>query len=1089
MLALHAAWSPDRGVCLWAEDPARDARGTSRARGARPHPFAADHEQLRAVAAALAATGAEGQAVLHLPSTGGPDAADRAPLASPRLGVDGAVRTSDVSDAPSLTSGSVSLAPWTVPVLELDAGALLRSEPLPGEGAELEVLRALGRFAADLVTRGRVLPAPDPDHEEHALGWRPVLQGPDLVAADAFAAALPPAVRAEALDGRPLRDGAGPDPADVVSEALAAFVDAEARHRLADETVPPDLLDAAATGALDTGLARWEVVGAPHAGPARGTFRLTEIAVDHLGHAVEGEPRWWLEFSLQSAQDASLRVTAESIWRDAGALRRWLDDPSELLLAELGRAARLYPELSDALRVPRPTGMELDREGTHHFLLAVAADLDRAGFGVLLPTWWSKPARLGLTANAEGGATPDGVVAIPGRLRREELVEFSWRLTVDGDSLSDEEMRALVHAKAPLVNLRGHWVALDQDRLRAGLEFLDRAPTTSTVGDVIALHATYHDDLPPEWAAPLPVEDITAGGALGDLLSGAAESHLALLDDPPALEATLRPYQRRGVSWLAFLAGLRVGGVLADDMGLGKTLQVLALEAHERYGSDGDAGGPGRPTLLVAPTSVVGTWQREAARFVPGLRVAVHHGAGRDKGDLTTMLADADLVVTSYGTLTRDVTELSRHTWHRLVLDEAQLVKNNRSRAARAVRTIDAGHRLALTGTPMENRLAELWSIMDAVNPGLLGTVTAFRDRYAVPIERHGRSDVAKRLQTAIRPFLLRRVKTDPTVVDDLPEKIETIERCPLTAEQASLYQVVVDEMTETLHDLETAGKQGIERRGRVLAALTKLKQVCDHPALLLHDGSALGRRSGKLARVEEIVAEILAAGEKALLFTQFTEFGDMLAPHLAARFGVEVLWLHGGTSRRARDRMVETFQDPSGEGPPLFLLSLKAGGTGLTLTEAQHVIHLDRWWNPAVEDQATDRAFRIGQKRTVGVRKLVCGGTVEERIDDLIAGKRVLAGQVIGDGGDDPDWLTGLSADELRRVVALDDSARADPDDEADPTTTRRRGRRAGRPGRGRRCRLSPRRGATRRSARSSPILATRPVPRRGRSPRRRAP
>ncbi|GLZ52288.1 DEAD/DEAH box helicase [Actinomycetospora sp. NBRC 106378] len=1008
MLALHAAWSPGRGLCFWAEDPARVAGGSrSRARGARPHPFAADHERLWAVAAALGATGGEGQAVLHLPSTAGPSGATREPVPS---------------DAATV---SAALAPWTVPVLELDAGVLLRSEPLPGEGGEFTVLRALGRLAADLVTRGRVLPAPAPD-DDTPLGWRPVLQGPDLVAADAFAAALPPAVRAEALDGRPVADGVGPDPAELVTEALTALVDAEARHRLRSEPVPPALLRAAATGELEPGLARWEVVGAPHAGPARGTFRLTEIAVDDLGHAVDGEPRFWLEFSLQSAQDASLRVTAESIWRDAGSLRRWLDDPSEMLLAELGRAATIYPELTDALRVPRPTGMELDRAGTHHFLLHVAAPLDRAGFGVLLPSWWSEPARLGITANATGGAGPEGVVALRGRLRKEELVDFSWKLAVDGETLSDDEMRALVHAKAPLVFLRGRWVAVDPDRLRAGLEFLDRAPAEGTVGDVLTLHSAYHDDLPPEWAAPLPVEDVTAGGSLGALLSGAADAHLELLDDPPALEATLRPYQRRGVSWLAFLSGLRVGGVLADDMGLGKTLQVLALEAHERAD-------PLPPTLLVAPTSVVGNWQREAARFTPGLRVLVHHGAGRTTGDLTAVLASADLVVTSYGTLTRDVAELSRHAFHRLVLDEAQLVKNNRSRAARAVRTIDAQHRLALTGTPVENRLAELWSIMDAVNPGLLGTVTAFRDRYAVPIERHGRSDVAKRLQGAVRPFLLRRVKTDRSVVDDLPDKIETVERCGLTAEQASLYQVVVDEMTETLSGLETAGREGIERRGKVLAALTKLKQVCDHPALLLHDGSALARRSGKLARVEEIVAEILAAGEKALLFTQFTEFGDALAPHLARRFGVEVLWLHGGTSRRARDTMVEAFQADDGSGPPLFLLSLKAGGTGLTLTAAQHVIHLDRWWNPAVEDQATDRAFRIGQKRTVQVRKLVCGGTVEERIDDLIEGKRALAGQVIGDGGDDPDWLTGLSTDELRRMVALGPGASTGDEDEVD--------------------------------------------------------
>jgi SNF2 family DNA or RNA helicase len=310
---------------------------------------------------------------------------------------------------------------------------------------------------------------------------------------------------------------------------------------------------------------------------------------------------------------------------------------------------------------------------------------------------------------------------------------------------------------------------------------------------------------------------------------------------------------------------------------------------------------------------------------------------------------------------------------------------------------------------------------MDAVNPGLLGTVTAFRERYAVPVERHGRTDVAEDLRRRTRPFLLRRLKTDPGVVDDLPEKIETVESCGLTSEQASLYRVVVDQVLEKIDDVQP----GIERRGRVLAAMTKLKQVCDHPALLLHDGSPVGRRSGKIARLEEILAEVLAAGDRALLFTQFAAFGDMLAPHLAARFDTEVAWLHGGVSRRARDTMVERFQ--RGEGPSLFLLSLRAGGTGITLTAAQHVVHLDRWWNPAVEDQATDRAFRIGQRRTVGVRKLVCAGTLEERIDDLIAEKRALADLAVRDG---EDWLTDLSTDELARVLRLD----AEPDESDEP-------------------------------------------------------
>ncbi|GAA4923635.1 SNF2 family DNA or RNA helicase [Actinomycetospora succinea] len=905
-------------------------------------------------------------------------------------------------------AGAPVLADWTVPVLELPPGA---APPVPPDGARtspsVAALRAVDALADDLVTRGRLLPEPD----EGSLVWRPVLQGPDLVAADTLAAALPPVCRCERVPGEE-----PPSASAVVEAALAAAVDAHARHRITgteELAAAPDwvhalgdepvLGDPAPPDALAAGLRRWAVVGAPHAGPARASFRLDEVVADEFHHALDDpEPVFRLTFALQSAQDPSLTVDADTVWRDPTALRRWLDDPAEVLLGELGRAARVYPELAEALRVPRPGGMDLDLAGAHHFLAHVAADLDRAGFGVLLPAGWrAGPARLGLAAAGGHAERPDGVVDTGAKIGKDDLVDFSWRLAVDGEELTNEEMDALVRAKAPLVRLRGRWVALDPDRLRDGLAFLAERRDRPTVGDVLHLATTHPDDVP----APLPVESLRLDGELGDLLAGGTT--LEPLDTPPGVRATLRPYQRRGLSWLAFLAGLRLGGVLADDMGLGKTLQVLALEAHERAGED-----PG-PTLLVCPTSVVSTWAREAARFVPELRVAVHHGAGR--ADPAAKAADADLVVTSYGTLVRDTDDLGDIAWHRVVLDEAQMVKNNRSRGAKAVRRLDAEHRLALTGTPVENRLAELWSIMDAVNPGMLGSATAFRERYAVPVERHGRVDVAEDLRKRTRPFLLRRLKTDPTVVDDLPEKIETVERCGLTGEQASLYRVVVDEMLEKLDDVEP----GIERRGRVLAAMTKLKQVCDHPALLLHDGSPMGRRSGKIARLEEILAEVLAAGDRALLFTQFAAFGDMLAPHLAARFDTEVAWLHGGVSRKARDTMVERFQ--SGDGPSLFLLSLRAGGTGITLTAAQHVVHLDRWWNPAVEDQATDRAFRIGQKRTVGVRKLVCAGTLEERIDELVANKRALADLAVRDG---EDWLTDLSTDELAKVLTLDAEA-----------------------------------------------------------------
>jgi SNF2 family DNA or RNA helicase len=420
--------------------------------------------------------------------------------------------------------------------------------------------------------------------------------------------------------------------------------------------------------------------------------------------------------------------------------------------------------------------------------------------------------------------------------------------------------------------------------------------------------------------------------------------------------------------------------------------------------------------------SMVGTWEREAARFAPALRVRAHHGPGRPRGaDLRAAVGAADLVVTTYATATRDADDLADIDWHRLVLDEAQAVKNARSSPARAVRRFRAQHRVALTGTPVENRLAELWAIMDVLNPGILGSAERFRTRYAIPVERHGDAAAAELLRRTTRPYLLRRVKTDPTIVDDLPEKIEITQHYRLTREQASLYRTIVDDMLEKIEDA-----QGIARRANVLAAMTKLKQVCNHPAQLLHDGSPVGRRSGKVVRLEEILGEVLAEGDRALCFTQFTEFGHLLQPHLSARLDAEVGFLHGGLPRARREELVRRFQE--GDGPSVLLLSLKAGGSGLTLTAATHVIHLDRWWNPAVEEQATDRAFRIGQHRAVQVRKFLCPGTVEERIDALVRSKRALSQLVVGDG---EGWLTELSTAELRALFAL--GAEALQDDEAD--------------------------------------------------------
>ncbi|HEY4629999.1 MAG TPA: DEAD/DEAH box helicase, partial [Blastococcus sp.] len=752
-------------------------------------------------------------------------------------------------------------------------------------------------------------------------------------------------------------------------------------HFPADQAVDQEGIDQ-----LAETLAGWDAIGAEPSGPARALFRLTEPdpPVDSSGQDVVA---WRLEFLLQSTTDPSLQVTAGQVWSAPAGLQRWIDRPHELLLGELGRASTVYPDMAPALRAPQPSGWELDAEAAHRFLTTGAPLLDAAGFGVQLPAWWDRKHRIGLVAS--GRSTPADSAVVSSGMGREALADFRWSLAVGEELLSEEEIAELVAAKAPLVRLRGRWITVDPDRLRRGLEFLRRPREPASAADVLALAGTPSDDLD----LPLPLVDVRVTGWVGDLLAGAADRTVRPVEPPATFTAQLRPYQHRGLSWLAFLSGLGLGACLADDMGLGKTVQLLALEATDRAEADDPDSNPVGPTLLLCPMSLVGNWQRETSRFAPALRVYAHHGPARLRGEeLTARLREADLVVTTYGTAVRDIEELAAHEWHRLALDEAQAIKNSQASASRAVRRLPAGHRIALTGTPLENRLSELWSIMDVLNPGLLGSAESFRSRFAVPVERHGDTDAADLLRRMTRPYLLRRVKTDPTIIDDLPDKIEIVQDYRLTPEQASLYQTVVDDMMEKIE-----GSEGIERRGRVLAAMAKLKQVCNHPAHLLHDGSPVGNRSGKVIRLEEILTEILGEGDKVLCFTQFTEFGEMLAPHLSARFDEEVLFLHGGVPRRRRDEMVARFQ--SDDGPSVFLLSLKAGGTGLNLTAANHVVHLDRWWNPAVENQATDRAFRIGQRRTVQVRKFCCAGTLEERIDAMIQRKRALADLVVGDG------------------------------------------------------------------------------------------
>jgi len=1069
MLVIHGVWAHG-ALCVWAEDSvrpaARPARSARTVTPLRPHPFAGAAAALADALAEqpdltdLVRKATEDELTLWLPGTslrpaGSPDLTDLAADSAPsvdvtiRLGTAVAEARRGGSAAPA---ADTSLAPWQVPVLRFDPDAALDLLRVVGPqdarladavlAGSMHYLAALGALAMDLAARARVLPGL---HEAGDGGagytacWRPVLAGADALRARELTSALPPLCRATSADGE--------SSAAIVTSALEGLTDAAVRARLA--AVPgfallqtgqgaplTDRWAAALTGPdgrltvatrerasaaqLAFALWAWQDAAQEPPGPVRTCFRLIEPAPpaaegdETPGHAAEHDQAghaagagWRVELALQSTDDPSLLLPAADIWSGAAAdgwAAAGIGYPEDDLLAGLGKASRLFPELDAALQDPAPESVPLDAPGALRFLKDTGPLLAGAGFGVLLPDWVRR-SRLGLKLTTRSrSAAPSGSVTAP-VFGLADLVDFRYDLAIGDQTLSADELAELARLKVPLVRLRGQWVELDERHLRAALRFLQRTGSGTMPARDAVLAAVGQD------AAELPVTEVDADGWLGDLLSGHADSRLEPMGTPPSFRGTLRPYQERGLAWLSFLGRLGLGAVLADDMGLGKSPQTLALLAAER-----DAGLPAGPTLLVCPMSLVGNWQREAARITPGLSVHVHHGADRLAGsELAAAAQAADLVLTTYGVAVRDRDVLAQVPWWRMVCDEAQNIKNASTRQAQAVRAIAAPSRIALTGTPVENRLTDLWSIMAFTSPGLLGPAEKFRQRFAIPIERNHDGDATARLRQLTGPFILRRVKTDASVIADLPDKLEMKVWCNLTPEQASLYQATVDDMMARIE----AAEPGIERRGLVLATMAKLKQVCNHPAHLLGDGSRLDGRSGKLARFEEICEELTQAGDRAICFTQYAEFGRMLQPYLAARLGCPVHFLHGGTSKQRRDEMVADFQQAA--GPAVFLLSLKAGGTGLNLTAANHVIHVDRWWNPAVEDQATDRAFRIGQRRDVQVRKFVCVGTVEERIDRMIEDKKTLAEAIVGTG---ESWLTELSVADLRQVVQLSPEA-----------------------------------------------------------------
>ncbi|MBU3061745.1 DEAD/DEAH box helicase [Nocardia sp. NEAU-G5] len=924
------------------------------------------------------------------------------------------------------------------------AAAPVLLQPLP-PGAVAADLRFLGHAARGVerwVRAGRIVPELRRDDGDWWVRWRLVGGQRQRAWLAELAAAMPPALRAAGRGAAVLEDLV----TELADPIAHLWIDARSVGvgRAAD---PHPLIGALISGAaLDSGshrvasaLQEWRT--SLTSGEPELVLRLIEPDDDPEQGAETLAALWRLQVCLRSEGEAPQPVPLQG-------------DPAQLRLAgeRVTAAIAAYPMLQRLPRDPGGIDFLLPTEVVLDLVAHGANELRSAGVHLLLPRAWQIVAP-SMRMQVQSPAATESTVGMDG------LVSYRWELALGDVVLTPAEMSRLVQSKSDLVRLRGEWVQADHRALAAAAQYLD-GRTDETIGSLTQLLA----EIAASEVRQVPIEDVTATGWVAELL--AADRDAAQVDPPAGLKAELRPYQLRGLSWLATMNRLGCGGILADDMGLGKTVQVLALLVHEREtatvnpvplaaaqdvtgaagsdqpdadgspagsrldatapASDSDqAEGPGvasnaanrhiGPTLLVAPMSVVGNWQREAERFAPGLRVMVHHGAGRRSGaDFDAAVADSDLVITTYALLARDIEELKRQHWQRVVLDEAQHIKNSATRQSRAARAVPARHRLALTGTPVENRLEELRSILDFAAPSLLGKASQFHARFAVPIERERDANALTRLRTVTSPFVLRRVKTDPAVISDLPDKIEMTVRANLTVEQAALYQAVVDDMLAKLKDAE-----GMSRKGAVLGALTRLKQVCNHPAHYLGDGSGVLRRgqhrSGKLGLVEDVLESVLADGEKALLFTQFREFGELIAPYLTERFGVPIPFLHGGVSKKGRDAMVERFQESG--GPPLMLLSLKAGGTGLNLTAANHVVHLDRWWNPAVENQATDRAFRIGQRRDVQVRKLVCVDTIEERIDDMISGKQELADMTVGTG---ENWITELSTEEIGTLFAL---------------------------------------------------------------------
>lgn len=1059
MIIIHSHWIPEKEnefsyIALWAEqDVSSQNKQGKRKKGrtsqhgaqgekAQVHPFCPDASGLLKIMteSLFSPTNyGKGNITLSLPSV------QEIPIPFPSSGI---------LDVTIPQTSKVILKEWIVPCLQLSSAKATEFFTEIGERTTLDAGIILGqdvifwqkvfRYAAGLVLKQQLIPSIERKDAEYLSLWEPNFTSKNTQDLACFCRAMPPVLRAVSYQGDFLSSG------EIVNSFVKGMVDGLARISIIQSGVSfPGKKDGKFESIHDAWLASLRSDSPKILFGKAGRKQRTEKKVKksdddtsnslpenpleiflkqlsewkHPLHIASGaafrtcfrleEPdeadkkheQWFLQYLLQASDDPSLIVPARQVWQETGKtgnfLNRKFDNPQERLLSALGRAACVFTQIEESLKMAMPDGLYLDTSEAYRFLTEASWILEQSGFGIILPSWWSRRGtgqKFHIRAKVKSPKMKG-----TSRLGLSDLISFNWEAAIGTEKLSLQELQHLARLKSPLVKVRGQWVELNAEEIGAAINlFQNKKDNKAPLSEIMKMSFGYTENV-----KGIKFEGVDAEGHVADILDRlSGRQQIEILETPKGFSGILRPYQQRGYSWLNFLKSLGLGACLADDMGLGKTIQALVLFLKDR--SEGQK----MPVLLICPTSVVGNWQREAARFTHDLRILVHHGMERTKGDtFKEHVKGYDVVISSYALAYRDAGFLSQVRWGGIVLDEAQNVKNPETKQSKAVRSLKAGYRIALTGTPVENNVGDFWAIMEFLNPGFLGSQASFRRNFFLPIQLSKDKEAISRLKHLTKPFVLRRVKTDKSIISDLPEKMEMKVFINLTKEQASLYQAIVNDVEE---ELDAAS--GIQRKGLIFATIMKLKQVCNHPAHLLGDNSAIQGRSGKLNRLREMMEEVILEGDKALIFTQFTEMGEILKKYLQETFAIEVLFLYGGVAKKNRDLMVERFQNNHGR-LPIFLLSLKAGGTGLNLTAANHVFHFDRWWNPSVENQATDRAFRIGQKKNVQVHKFICQGTFEEKIDEMLERKKEIADGVVGTG---EDWITELSTDQLKELFAL---------------------------------------------------------------------